>query len=247
VGVNGRAGRRSARPAGSVRNETSGPVTRSLLRGRRAVAAPVVAATEVLFDRAMGINTRGKFHNESELSLLAVGGDPIRYEGAHLWLWWRWANTIPIDRGRATFVDLGAGRGRALILAAETGYRRVVGVELDERLVRQAEENLRRWRTKRRTARRPGQQVEIVHGDAATYRLPAGSVVVSLYNPFGPATLRHVLRQITERPARPEHPVFVAYVNPVHRSIFDEFPRLLLHAHAKRWSVYRLDGARPET
>jgi SAM-dependent methyltransferase len=228
---------------------TSGLLTataRAGLRTRRAVAVPLVAAAEILFDRMMGIRTRGEQRNEAELAPIAVGGDPIRYAGAHLFLWWRWIGKIPLDRGRTTFIDLGAGRGRALVLAAEMGFRRAIGVELDERLVRDAEENIRRWRRKRRPTKGTEPRVTIVHGDAATYTLPDGPIVLSLYNPFGATTLRHVLRQATERPANSVHPLFVAYINPVHREVFDEFPRLGLYAHAKRWAVYRLEPTGPQ-
>jgi hypothetical protein len=48
----------------------------------------------------------------------------------------------PFDPDRYTFIDYGAGKGRALALAAGMGFRRIVGVELFESLCRQARENI---------------------------------------------------------------------------------------------------------
>ena len=79
----------------------------------------------------------------------------------------------------ATFVDIGAGRGRALFLAAEYGFSWVLGVELDAEHHRLAAANLARYRGAR------GAAIQLVHGDAAAVELPAAPLVVFVYNPFG--------------------------------------------------------------
>jgi SAM-dependent methyltransferase len=216
-------------------------VSAEVLRlARRSVVLPVVAVIDALFDRRMGVRTHGETHHETAIASLSLGGDPYNYQPVHLLFWRRLHSTIPLNRHTATYVDLGAGRGRAVILAAEMGFRRVVGVELDEQLVAEAQENIHRWRSRRRRAQQQ-QQVTVVHGDAAAYRLPDGPLVILLYNPFGPTTMRYVLRQICERTRRSADPVYIAYLNPVNQSVFREFPQLVVHSRARRWAVYRLD------
>jgi SAM-dependent methyltransferase len=207
---------------------------------RRVAVLPVLMAVELIFDLRMGVRTRGLLSNEADLLPLAIGRDPVHYDPTELLPWRQLQSAIPVDRSSTTFIDLGAGRGRAVILAAEEGFRRVVGVELDERLVKQAEENVRRWRSRRRKRQRPGQEVVIIQGDAAAYPLPDGPVLIWLYNPFGAATLRYVLRQVCTRSPASTDPVFIAYFNPVHESVFDEFPDLVLSSRGKRWATYRL-------
>jgi predicted RNA methylase len=220
-----------------------GASTGALRLLRRSLAVPVVKASDVLFDLRRGIHTRGTRQNDSASVARSWGGDPHHYQGAHLLLWRRVHSAIPITPAAATFVDLGAGRGRAVILAAERGFGRVIGVELDRELATEAEHNLRRWRSRRRATHPPHQEVIIVQGDAASYRLPDGPLVVWLYNPFGATTMRHVLSQLCETARRADVPVFVAYFNPVHAAVFEEFDRLTVHSRAKRWAVYRLDAA----
>ena len=65
--------------------------------------------------------------------------------------------------------------------------------------------------------------------------------MISLYNPFGATTMRHVLRKVSDGSRPSTDQVFLVYFNPVHESVFAEFPRLVLHSRAKGWSVYRLD------
>ena len=44
------------------------------------------------------------------------------------------------------FVDMGSGKGRALLVASELPFAKIVGVELSQELHQIAEENVRRYR-----------------------------------------------------------------------------------------------------
>ena len=70
-----------------------------------------------------------------------------------------------------TFVDLGSGKGRALFLAAERPFARVVGIEHRSALHRQAHHNLARLEG------RVNAPIELILGDAATVPLPDGCLL----------------------------------------------------------------------
>jgi len=53
---------------------------------------------------------------------------------------------IDVHAGRDVFVDFGAGKGRALLMAAQYPFKRVVGIEISEALCREARRNVARWR-----------------------------------------------------------------------------------------------------
>jgi SAM-dependent methyltransferase len=217
-------------------------VAGELLRlARELVGVPLALARELLFDLRRGIRTRGFVRNEDHVAARSVGGDPLFYQPIGLRPLKEALATVPVDRGGSTLVDLGAGRGRAVLLAAEAGFGHVVGVELDERLAAEAERNVQRWR--RRAARGATPQVTVVHGDAATAPLPSGPLVVTMFNPFGATTLELVLGSLcTARRDDPE-PAWVVYVNPVHEAGFAAFPRFTAHARGRDWVVHRLAPA----
>ncbi len=89
-----------------------------------------------------------------------------------------------------SFLDVGAGMGRALLLAAELPFRRVVGVELNPTLARIAQKNLSIWRASGR-ARAP---MRVVCGDAVEFPLPAGPCLAFMFNPFGATVMRRLLK-----------------------------------------------------
>lgn len=103
-----------------------------------------------------------------------------------------------------TFVDLGSGKGRAVLLASRRAFDRAVGVELRRGLHEQAQVNLAAFR--RRAG--PVCPVDLFCGDAATHPLPDGRLVVYLYNPFPAAVVQRVLERLRGREHR------LCYVNP---------------------------------
>ena len=54
-------------------------------------------------------------------------------------------DALDIDPADYTFIDYGSGKGRALFVAAQQPFRKVVGVEISEQLHRVAENNLTRY------------------------------------------------------------------------------------------------------
>ncbi|MGB0063265.1 MAG: class I SAM-dependent methyltransferase [Terracidiphilus sp.] len=127
--------------------------------------------------------------------------------------WRRCQPVAPIDA--YTFIDLGAGMGRALLLAAAYPFRAVVGVELHPTLARIARRNLALWRAAGRTS----MPTRVHCRDAASFPLPSGPCLVFLFNPFGAPVLRRLLRLWKQGYARPTGSVDILYVNDEQRNI----------------------------
>jgi SAM-dependent methyltransferase len=94
-----------------------------------------------------------------------------------------------------TFVDLGCGKGRAVLLASELGFREAVGVELNVGLVETAKANVRIW-TAAGKARSP---IRIECKDATEVEWQSGPCLVYLYNPFAEPVMRAVVEAMRER------------------------------------------------
>jgi SAM-dependent methyltransferase len=212
---------------------------RTLVLSLRLVIRPFLFLLELATDAWLGVDTRARADSESAIKDLALGGDPEDYEPVNLLWWMRMFSAVPLDPTQTTFVDLGAGRGRELILAARMGFRRVIGVELDERLASDAESNIARW-SSRGGANRKNQEVRVLHSDAASFTMPAGRLVVSLFNPFGAETLRRVLTSLSTQPRPVGDEVYIAYFNPVQEHVFEDFPEFVRADGGVDWALYGL-------
>jgi SAM-dependent methyltransferase len=125
----------------------------------------------------------------------------------------RWRETLPSVSGRIEaygFVDMGSGKGRALMLAAELPFRKVIGVELSEELSRMAQKNVARWS---RVAK-PKAKIRVVQGDAAKFRWPRTPLLVYLYNPFACTLVAQMAERLAAVAASGSGLVDLLYVNP---------------------------------
>jgi SAM-dependent methyltransferase len=150
-------------------------------------------------------------HRTANIGQRYQGVDPARFEEA--------VEHLPAGFREFTFIDLGCGKGRALIMACEKGFRRVIGVEFSSELLEGARLNLNKVGFS---------NVKLVVGDAGEYSFPDGPLVLFLYNPFGAAVVERVLDHVAEREA------YLIYVSPLHASLVDARMRLLYTGHAVR-------------
>lgn len=106
-----------------------------------------------------------------------------------------------------TFVDVGSGKGRALIVATFYPLRGIVGVEYSPELAEICTENLQRLGLRDRC--------DVVVGDAAEFNFPEGNLLVFLYNPFDGVILERVLKNLASASGR----VRIAQLGPGHEII----------------------------
>ena len=125
------------------------------------------------------------------------------------------AHVTPHD---VTFIDLGCGKGAALLLAKEYGFTTLVGVEFNPRLAEIARDNFARLAS--RTGSAVG--VSIITADACDFSFPSVPSVIFMYNPFGRASMDVVLRNLSASLGESPRDLTVVYVNPVHVRALDE-------------------------
>jgi SAM-dependent methyltransferase len=166
---------------------------------------------EIRFDRRHGVQTRGVRQYRGDIDGVH-GYMPIRPRTFR-----RALAAAGAPAGELTFVDLGCGKGAALVLASEYGFRRVVGVEFDGELAGVAARNLR----ESPTVRRSGARAEVVHADATRYGLPDEPLLVYLYNPFAGPTLQGVVDNVAASLRAAPRDLWVVYVYPLERHRFD--------------------------
>lgn len=118
---------------------------------------------------------------------------------------------LKVDFSQYTFIDIGSGKGRALLLACEYPFRSVVGVELIPELNRIAEENIQKFDTSG-TECGP---VQSVCADATQFELPNKPLVILLFNPLPQVGLTRFIRNMERSIEQFPRPVWVLYANPV--------------------------------
>jgi SAM-dependent methyltransferase len=117
----------------------------------------------------------------------------------------------------STFIDFGCGKGRGLILASEVPFKRILGVELADSLVKIAHHNAEIIRGKHPERTR----IEVAQGDATATAFPEGDLVIFLYHPFGPELFAQMLARLVDVASANNRSIFLIYENPVHGDLVD--------------------------
>jgi SAM-dependent methyltransferase len=135
-----------------------------------------------------------------------------------------WRRTKPVGEiSDYTFIDAGAGMGRALLLAAEFPFRAVIGLELNPTLVQIARKNVAHWKAEGLACA----PVRVVCGDAVEFKIPAGPCVVFMFNPFGAPVLRRLLKAWNKDLAGREGRLDILYVNNEQELVLRRHPSLV--------------------
>lgn len=195
---------------------------------------------ETAFDRRFGVDTAGlvavsELGIERELARQAVEYSPTPGVGLGVVL-----DELDIDCRQFTFVDFGCGKGRALFMAAEFPFARIIGVEISRALCDAARANIAQCDARRLKCR----QIDCVHASATALEFPKTPLVLYFFNPFGAEILSQVLERLHASWASLPREIIVIYCNPVRKVLFDEsdfwrlFP-LRNGAAPKGWAVYQ--------
>jgi SAM-dependent methyltransferase len=134
---------------------------------------------------------------------------------------------------RTTFVDVGSGMGRVVMLASRLPFKQVVGIEISPALHAIARENLAAFDPSLRRCR----DIRLVRGDALSWRLPRGDLAVYLFNPFRAEGIEQMLARVLST-RRSE--VTVLYHTPVERAAIELTDAFEIVADLGFGVVYRL-------
>jgi 16S rRNA G966 N2-methylase RsmD len=114
------------------------------------------------------------------------------------------------------FIDLGSGKGRVLLIAAQSGFQRINGVEYSPQLCQIARENIKVFL--RRT--QINARMEVIEADAATFPIDRECNVIFMYHPFEKVVLTEVLANLRNSLLRFPRKIWVIYHNPVDHEVF---------------------------
>jgi len=190
------------------------------------------------FDWQYGVNTRTIVPTHALALAEPQARQASRYQAASLRLVKRLLERAPGSPSEYEFVDIGSGMGRVLVVAAEYGFREVIGVEISKPLADGARRLLKRY------TEVSGHSVpyQVVNSDVAQYEFPPTDTFIFMYNPFGASVMQVVIDALAASLRRHHHRVVIAYANAVHHQLFDGLPYLRLldegRFNGDPWRIY---------
>ena len=148
---------------------------------------------------------------------------------------------LKIEHRNFLFIDLGSGKGKAILMAASYPFQEVIGVEFSAELHHTAERNIQEYLGVKNCP------VKSVCEDATVYDLPPQPAVIYLYNPFEAAILQKVVEKLRQSLDTSPREIYVLYYSPTdrlkdfpeERAVFDKADCLTRIVQNESYSIYR--------
>jgi hypothetical protein len=183
-----------------------------------------------LFDWKYNIETA----SEEELRDLKIdspnAGFGTKYAGTDPKFFRKFLNEWEIAFENFVFVDFGSGKGRAILMASEHPFKKIIGVEFSTELNQTAQANIRNYKNPAQKCR----DVQSVCQDAATFPLPAEPTIFYIFNPFGEEVISKVLKNIEDSLKENPREVYIVYAYAAHNDLFQK-SRMFKEIYSGTW------------
>lgn len=224
----------------------------SLVKAISTIRGAITRVEGLWFDARRQVKTAG-YVPLAELTLKGTGQTGYDYQPVRPSVGRQALARLPIQNFEEyTFLDLGSGKGRMLLVAAEFPFQKIRGIEFAIELHKQAERNIAHYRYSRQRCT----DLESINVDALDYVFPDSKLILFFFNPFSPEILRKIFLNLERSLAQRPRPVFVImayprYVAPEQRvkgtdgrlessaSVADSVPFLRLFQDTTRVRIYQ--------
>ena len=139
-----------------------------------------------------------------------------------------------VDFRDFTFVDLGSGKGRTLLMASDYPFRRIVGVEFLPSLHQIAQENLSKYKSDSQKCF----ALESICADATAFPLPDEPLILYLFNPFPESGMRRVIANVDQSLRTHPRAVYILYHNPLLEHVLGESTMLRKVGGGEQYSLF---------
>jgi hypothetical protein len=188
---------------------------------------------DIDFDFDYGVDTT--WANVSVRTRLREWISGGQYQPSEPELFHRIISDLPVKPDGLTFIDLGSGKGRTLLMASDYPFRRIIGVELLAELDAIARKNIERYTSEKQKCF----VIESRSEDARKFVFPAEPTVLYLFNPFPERVLRSVLANLQESVRREPREVIVIYHNLIHERVLADCSWLQPVLRTTQYAIYR--------
>jgi hypothetical protein len=144
-------------------------------------------------------------------------------------------SNLPVQLTDYNFIDLGAGKGLALLLAAKYPFQSITGVEYSKVLADMAAENISEYQEHNGGH----SSIQCVWGDAASFDFPHKPTVLYLFNPFQGKVMDCVIKNIENSLKATPRDLWVIYGIPWEGRKFRRSPMLETIEWNSDYSVHR--------
>jgi len=146
------------------------------------------------------------------------------YQSTHFYYFFLAIKHLPYNYNQMRFIDLGSGKGDAILMAVNFDFHKIIGIEFVPELCQVCRKNIQN-----KLSEEQQQKITILNKDVVEYTFKDLPTIIFLFNPFDEKILRIVLENINKSIDKSD--VIIIYINPVHINLLYQFNYKKVYAH----------------
>ena len=121
--------------------------------------------------------------------------------------------SLPLKIEESVFCDLGCGKGKVTILARKMGFKKVLGIEVENKYLKIAKKNEKTFFSKFWNYNK-NKKINFLHLDATNYKFKNNEDVIFMFDPFPETQLKKVIKNIVKYKKKMKKNIYIIFVNP---------------------------------
>lgn len=180
--------------------------------------------------------------NLNDLTLAGVNSSQNHhYQGASYYVLFHVFKQLPSFLYHSDIIDYGCGKGRALFVAEQCGFKRLIGLDIAKELIDAALNNETQYAKKNNDS-----SFLWIQQDATLFAIPEQAQVFYFFNPFGKNIMETVLNNILNSYEKHPRDIYIIYLNPKFKEVFFH-PNIKLFYTLKHFRyteglIYKIEG-----
>lgn len=142
---------------------------------------------------------------------------------------------VPVNYRDYVFIDIGAGKGLAILIASEFPFKRIIGIEYSEVLAAIAKQNICRYSNQMQQCR----DIACLCCDATEFTLPNEPLILYMFNPFQGEVMNNVIKNIERSLEHHPRDLWIIYSTPWEHRKFNRSSKLRTVESNWDFCVYR--------
>ena len=206
---------------------------------KRTVNASFSHLFDLYFDYKYNIDTEKWISHEDLIAENDIAKFSGHYQGSNAYLIKLVLNRLKPSKDE-TFVDLGSGKGRVLLVAQNYGFKSIKGIELSQQLCDIARKNIESYSSKTKSST----NIAIYNMDATTYEFKPEDSIIYMYNPFNGIIFEKVIKNLKQ--SLEDHPrkMTIIYVHPTESKVLEShisFSSVTRHTWNEDYVIYTVN------
>ncbi len=141
---------------------------------------------------------------------------------------------LNIQHEEYVFIDVGAGKGRALLLASDYPFKEFIGIEFSKEVYNIANSNINKFIS----INKKNYNYNLLYMDATEYTFPNENIILFLYNPFDGQVLYNFIDNIKQHIESTTKDFIIIYHYPMYSDLYNKQSFLKLKVSTEKYCIY---------